>query len=56
MARIRTAIQMEDSLSQLIRAMQNQSLWCAIRDLAADGMSTADIVKNAMFAASDDIN
>ncbi|WP_236249636.1 tape measure protein [Lysinibacillus sphaericus] len=28
----------------------------AIRDLAADGMITADIVKNAMFAASDDIN
>ncbi len=27
-----------------------------IRDLAADGMITADIVKNAMFAASDDIN
>lgn len=28
----------------------------AIRDLAVDGMITADIVKNAMFAASDDIN
>ncbi|MEK8198335.1 tape measure protein [Lysinibacillus sp. FSL M8-0134] len=28
----------------------------AIRDLAADGMITADIVKNAMFAATDEIN
>lgn len=27
-----------------------------IRDLAADGMITADIVKNAMFAATDEIN
>jgi len=28
----------------------------AIRDLASDGMITADIVKNAMFAATDEIN
>lgn len=28
----------------------------AIRDLAADGMITADIVKNAMFEATDEIN
>lgn len=28
----------------------------AIRDLAADGIITADIVKNAMFAATDEIN
>lgn len=28
----------------------------AIREMAADGLITADIVKNAMFAAADDIN
>ncbi|MGR6907003.1 tape measure protein [Lysinibacillus sp. BSL11] len=43
------------NLISTIADYMGEPLW-AIRDLAADGMITADIVKNAMFAATDEIN
>ncbi len=44
------------NLISTIADYMGEPLGGAIRDLAADGMITADIVKNAMFAATDEIN